>query len=218
MSSDKYRASQAVGIEKFLQTKVRRVDAIFLNRKSLEVRYRFEDKETEGLIMIDVNSLQPIFGGSRPTAARSFETLDKLSAFAQENIHFNQCSNYRYADCVCHLFANHIQTEYPESEMFPSSGCPLGHFHHACGSCVSLWLNEYLRVLILRRESRLLFTMAAYEICSRVRLSNDFYATTTGNLLNSTYGSLKGGPSRSIFLMTSLKLAWFWTTSVNLIK
>ncbi|AHY22007.1 repeat element 21 [Diadegma semiclausum ichnovirus] len=175
MSSDESNASQAVGIEEGLQNpQVSRVYAIFLNRKPLEVRYYFEDKETEGLIMIDVNSLLPIFGGFRPPAARSFETLDKLSTFVQENFHFNECSDYRYADCICHLLANRFQTEYPQLEMFPSSGCPLRHFHHACGSCVNLWLNEYLRVLILRRESRPLFNMAAQEICSRVPLSADF--------------------------------------------
>lgn len=165
-------AHAAVDGEIVQDSKVRKIDAIFLNRKPLEVRYYFEDKETEELIMIDVNSLLPILGGFRPTEAGSFKTLDKLSAFVQENIHFNECSNYRYADCVCHLLAIRIQTE------FPPSGFPLRHFHHACGSCVNRWLNEYLRVLILRRESKPLFAKAAQEICSRVCLShhfNDYY-------------------------------------------
>ncbi|ULM71652.1 repeat element 15 protein [Diadegma fenestrale ichnovirus] len=179
MSSEENRVSQSqsVRFEESLQNpKVSSVHAIFLNRKSLEVKYYFEIKETQGLIMIDVNSLLPIFGGLRPTAAGSFETLDRLNALVRENIHFNECSNYRYADCVCHLLANRFQTENAGLEMFPSSGCLLRHFHHSCGSCVNLWLNEYLRVLILRRESRPHFIMAAQEICSRIPLSEDFDA------------------------------------------
>lgn len=174
MSPEEHRTPHAAVDGEIPQdSKVRKIDAVFLNRKLLKVRYYFEDKGTEELIMIDVNSLQSIFGDFRPIVAGSFQTLDDISAFVQ-SIHFNECSDYRYADCLCHLLENRMQKEFPELEMFPSSGCPLRHFHHACGSCVNRWLNEYLRVLILRRESKPLFAKAAQEICSRVYLSEDF--------------------------------------------
>lgn len=175
MSSEEFRMSEAAAIEKIVQDlKVSKIDTIFLNRKPLEVKYYFEYEETEQFIMIDVDSLLPILGGFRPTDTGSFETLDTLSALVKEYIYLNQCSNYQYADCICHLFSNRMEREILELEMNPSSSCRLKHFHHACGNCVNLWLNEYLRVLILRRESKPLFAKAAQEICSRLYISNDF--------------------------------------------
>lgn len=176
MSSEENTTSQAVVIEEILQDpKTTRIGVVFLNRKPLEVRYYFEDKGTEGeVIMINVDSLQLIFGGSRPTAAGSFESLDKLSAFVKENIHLNKCSDYEYADCICHLLEKRMDSKSPGLEMFPASSCSLKHFHHACWSCVNVWLNEYLRVLILRRESKPRFDKAVQEIFSRVCLPVDF--------------------------------------------
>ncbi|BAF45755.1 repeat element protein-e2.1 [Ichnoviriform fugitivi] len=175
MSSEENRTSPAVVLEEILHNqKTSWIDAMFLNGKLLEVRYYFEDKGTKELIMIDVDSLLPIFEAFHPITSGSFRSLDELSAFVQENIHFNKCSNYQYADCVCHLLQNHMDPEIAGFEMYSPSDCLLGHFHHACSSCVNLWLNEYLRVLILHRESKPLFTKAAQEIRARVYPSDDF--------------------------------------------
>ncbi|BAF45758.1 repeat element protein-e2.3 [Ichnoviriform fugitivi] len=175
MSPGENRTLQDVGIEEILQDpKASRIDAVFLNRKPLQVRYYFEDKGAKELIMIHVDSLLPIFGGFRPAAAGPYETLDKLSAFVKNNIHFDKCSSYSYADCVCHLIENRADPFLPVLKMSPPSDCSLRHFHHACWSCVHLWLNEYLRVLILRQESKPLFAKAAQEICLRVYIPDDF--------------------------------------------
>lgn len=155
--------------------KVRKIQAIFLNRKPLEVRYYYEAKgtdEKEGNIMIDTDSLAPIFRPFCPTATQSYKSLDNLCAFVNDRIRFDQCSDYQYADCICHLLRNHAD-QFTKAKMRPSSGCWSRHFHHACWSCVNYWLLEYLRMLILHRESIPLFTMAAQEICSRVFIEED---------------------------------------------
>lgn len=178
MSSGENRTLQAVAIEEIMQNPIAsRIDAVFLNRKPLEVAYYFKDEETEKIIMIHVDSLLPIFGGFRPTAAGPYATLDELFAFVEKNIHFDECTGYQYADCVCNLLKSREDpefSEFPELEAFPTADCSLRHFHHACWSCVNLWLNEYLRMLILHRESKPLFAKTAQEICSRVYLSDDF--------------------------------------------
>lgn len=175
MSSKETRTSQADEIEEILQDpRASRIDAVFLNQKPLQVIYYFEDKGTEGRIMINVDSLLPIFGGIRPTAAGFFETLDQLSIFVQANIRLNKCSKYKYADCLCHLIRDRVDPHFSGLEMFASSGCLRGHFHHACWSCVNLWLNDYLRVLILHQESKPLYVKATREICSKIYRLGDF--------------------------------------------
>ncbi|AIK25695.1 Rep2 [Hyposoter didymator ichnovirus] len=176
MSSEESGVSQTVAVLEMGQhLEARTIDALFLNRKPLEVRYYFEDRGTEEpLIIIDVDSLRPIFKDVHRTTTKCFKPLDEISAFVRDNIQFNKCSNYQYAECVCHLLESRTDPEFPDLEMFPPSDCSLGHFHHACSSCVNLWLNEYLRVLILLRESKPLFAKAAREICSRVNLFDDF--------------------------------------------
>ncbi|AIK25696.1 Rep3 [Hyposoter didymator ichnovirus] len=177
MSSEEYTDSQAAAIEEILQfLEARTIDAVFLNGKPLEVRYNFKDRGTEEpLIKIDVDALPPLFGYSHRTVTGCFKSLDEICAFVRDNIHFDKCSNYRYAECLCHLLEKRMDPEFPELEGLPPNDCPLGHFHHACSSCVNRWLNEYLRVLILLRESKPFFAKAAKEICSRVYQTDKFY-------------------------------------------
>nr|AAR89176.1 repeat element protein 4 [Hyposoter didymator ichnovirus] len=178
MSSEESGVSQTVAVLEMGQhLEARTIDALFLNRKPLEVRYYFEDRGTEEpLIIIDVDSLRPIFKDVHRTTTKCFKPLDEISAFVRDNIQFNKCSNYQYAECVCHLLESRTDDpEFPELEGLPPNDCPLGHFHHACSSCVNRWLNEYLRVLILLRESKPFFAKAAKEICSRVYQTDKFY-------------------------------------------
>lgn len=175
MSPVERRMAQAVVNQETSQDpEVGTIDAVFLNRKSLKIRYYCEDGETkEPLIMLDVDFVQPILGNSFPRAAGSFVSLDNLCAFVKEEIHFDQCRDYEYADCKCNLFGGRIVPPGTKVQVLPPSGCRR-HFHHACSSCVNSWLLEYLRMLILQRESEPAFAMAAEEICSRVFMSNDF--------------------------------------------
>lgn len=175
MSPVERRMSQAVVYQEISQDlKVSTIDAVFLNRKSLKIRYYCEDGGTEEpLIMLDVYSVKPILGNFLPRVAGSFVSLENLCAFVKEEIHFDECWDYEYADCKCNLIGGRIVPPGTKVQELPPSGCRR-HFHHACSSCVNSWLLEYLRMLILQRESEPAFAMAAEEICSRVLLSNDF--------------------------------------------
>lgn len=171
MSPGENRTASAVVNEETWQVpEVRKIDAIFLNRKPLEVRYYIEDRgtEEEELIMIDVKSLQPIFSDFRPrTTAGTFGSLDNLSAYVRENIHLDKCWDYEYADCFCNLISGREVPPLTKLQVLPPSGCRR-HFHHACSSCVNSWLLEYLRMIILHRESKSSFAIAAEEIFLRV--------------------------------------------------
>ncbi|ULM71651.1 repeat element 14 protein [Diadegma fenestrale ichnovirus] len=168
MSAEGKKTSQAAVDREILQgPKVRKIEAIFLNRKPLEVTYYYEDRGTEHLIMIDVDSLKPIFGAFRPRTTTSFESLDNLCDYVKENIHFDECWDYEYSDCICNLIGNRTVPPSTKVNVLPPSGCQR-HFHHSCWSCVNSWLLEYLRMMILYRESKPAFVMAAEEIISSI--------------------------------------------------
>lgn len=173
MSAEEIKTSRDVVNEETLQSlKVSEIDAIFLNRKPLKVRYYFDDLGMEQLIMIDVDSLRPIFGSVRPPVAGHFETLDNLSAFIKERIHFDECSDYQYADCICNLLGSREVPPRSKVQVLPPSGCWREQFHHACWSCVNSWLLEYLRMIILREECERAFKLAAEEIFLRVFITD----------------------------------------------
>lgn len=154
--------------------KVNTIDAVFLNRKSLKIRYYCEDEGTEEpLIMLDVDSVKPILGNFLPRTTGSFISLEKFCAYVRKEIHFDKCWDYEYADCKCNLVEGRLIPLGLKLPVLPPSGCRR-HFHHACSSCVNSWLLEYLRMIILHRESEPAFAMAAEEICCRVFISNDY--------------------------------------------
>ncbi|BAF45757.1 repeat element protein-e2.2 [Ichnoviriform fugitivi] len=169
MSAGQNRTASAVVNEETRQVpEVSTIDAIFLNRKPLEVRYYIKDNGTEELIMIDVETVQPIFADYCPrTTANAFESLDNLASYARENIHLDKCWDYEYADCICNLISGRVVPPLTKVQMLPPSGCRR-HFHHSCSSCVNSWLLEYLRMIILHRESKSAFEIAAEEIICRV--------------------------------------------------
>lgn len=174
MFTEESGTSQAVAVPEVLQNpKLKEIDVIFINEKPLKIKYYFEDDPTEERIMIDLESFRPICGDCGPTSAGSFESLDNLAAFVTEKVGFDQCSDYKYADCFCHMIQIYSDVKVLKLPFLPPSGCTFEHFHHACWSCVNSWLLDYLRMLILHRESKTLFALAHKEICCRVFETQD---------------------------------------------
>lgn len=176
MFSQENRSSPVVVNEEFLEDfEPSTVNVLFLNRKPLEVNYYIEDSGTEEpLIMMDTESLLPIFGGRRPTVLDDYESLDSLCDFVDKNVNYDECSNYEYADCICNLMGKREVPTGTKVNVLPPSDCWYRHFHHACRTCVKSWLLEYLRMLILHRECQPAYEMAAEEICSRVFITDNY--------------------------------------------
>ncbi|BAF45660.1 repeat element protein-b12.1 [Ichnoviriform fugitivi] len=127
----------------------------FINGKELGIRYNFNPyRNIERRILLDRDSLLPIFGGIVLSTMNEFASMSELHNFVRMHVHLNKCSDYRYASCLCHLpyydsrrrnsMMNHFTTE---------NSCRYGHFHHYCSEHVLYWLNFYLATTIGLREN-----------------------------------------------------------------
>lgn len=122
----------------------------FINGKQLDIRYNFQRyRNMENHILVDRNSLQPIFGGIVLPTMNEFVSMTELQNFVKVHVHLNKCSNYRYASCPCHL--PHYDGQRFNPTRYPSAtgdNCWYGHFHHYCSEHVLYWLNSYLATTI----------------------------------------------------------------------
>lgn len=120
----------------------------FMNGKQLEIEYNFDRlRDPEERILVNMNSLLPVFGGIVAAKLDKFTNIPKLCEFASMHVHLNVCSNHQHASCPCYL-AN-IGNAFREPSIHP---CKHHHFHHFCSTHVSHWLKDFLYSSIIRRE------------------------------------------------------------------
>lgn len=124
----------------------------FINGKQLEIEYNFDrSRLVEERILLNVNNLLPVFGGSVSVAKDEFTNIPKLCEFVKMHVHLNVCSKYRHASCPCHLRDIEIVRD-EASEESPVDTCKYRHFHHFCSEHVSYWLRHFLYSSIMRRH------------------------------------------------------------------
>ncbi|ULM71594.1 repeat element 3 protein [Diadegma fenestrale ichnovirus] len=123
----------------------------FINGKQLNIRYNFNPyRNMENRLLVDRNSLLPIFGGIVLPTINEFASMTELHNLVKIHVHLNKCSDYRYASCPCHLPYFNKRRRNLTSYHFTAANnnCPYGHFHHYCSEHVSYWLHFYLETTI----------------------------------------------------------------------
>lgn len=142
------------------------IDAMFFNRNFVNIEYNFDSERIkEDRILININSLLPVFGGVITTDMKQFMNLSELNKFVKTHVHLNKCSNYQFASCYCHnqddfeefcrIFVDHSDEP-----------CEYGHVHHYCNNHVAWWIKSFLNSLILLKESQQLFNELIAEQCA----------------------------------------------------
>lgn len=121
----------------------------FINGKSLVIEYNYDHTRIdEQLVLINVETLLPVFGGLVPPEMESsFVDVMRLNAFVETSVRLNECQDHKYASCPCHLDVD--DNAAGEFEPPPENGCADGHFHHFCSQHVNYWLFNGLETLIM---------------------------------------------------------------------
>ncbi|ULM71676.1 repeat element 28 protein [Diadegma fenestrale ichnovirus] len=128
-----------------------RLRAEFIDGKHLEIEYNYDHTRTdEERVLINVNTLLPVFGGLVPPDMETFADVKTLNAFVEMYVRLNECHAYRYASCPCHLEVDPEAAA--EFEPLPQNACPDGHFHHFCSQHVNNWLSLVLENSIKNLE------------------------------------------------------------------
>lgn len=122
----------------------------FLNGKQLNIEYNFDPSRVkEERVLVNVNSLLPVFGGGIiMPAMEDFTSLTKVIDFVRMHVHVNMCSNNEYASCPCHLrnVERHGNNEPFRDQL--TDTCNHSHFHHYCSQHVVHWLTYVLDFFI----------------------------------------------------------------------
>ncbi|BAF45725.1 repeat element protein-d6.2 [Ichnoviriform fugitivi] len=141
-------------------------EATFFNGKRLPIIYNFDAaRMKEERVLIDTESLVPVFGGILPPAMEGFRSIPEVHKFIEMHVDVNLCSEGRHACCPCHLLYDDDDDDDDDDEdafgRFAKppvdDECKHGHFQHYCPQHVTSWLNHYLNTAILLRESKELF-------------------------------------------------------------
>ncbi|BAF45680.1 repeat element protein-c5.1 [Ichnoviriform fugitivi] len=134
-----------------------KIEVTFFNNKSFKILYNFDaERPEEDRLLINWDTLTPLFGGVTPSGVRSFVRLAKIATFVQKHIHLDQCEVGLHNSCFCG------RTPPDDLDIFWDS-CGDQHFHHFCSLHVRSWLWLYLHPKILSQESGPLFYNAVWN-------------------------------------------------------
>lgn len=116
-------------------------ETIFIDGAQLKIEYNFDPtRPKENRILINIDSLLPVFGGIVSTTMDKFASISELKNVIRMHVHVNMCSDGRYASCACHL----VNDDGQGSEEFVKClvrACEHGHSHHYCSKHVESWLK-----------------------------------------------------------------------------
>lgn len=116
----------------------------FINGKELEIEYNFDPtRSKENRILINIESLLPVFGGIVSTTMEKFASMSKLENFIKMHVQVDMCSDRRYASCPCHL-VNDGGLGCKEFVKSSAYVCEHGHFHHYCAKHIESWLKIFI--------------------------------------------------------------------------
>ncbi|CAK1542083.1 unnamed protein product [Leptosia nina] len=134
-----------------------KIDVTFFNGESFQVLYNFDaTRRKEDSLLINWDTLTPLFGGVIPKCHRSFVRLERISNFVEKHIHLDKCKVGMYNFCSC----TGTQPEYPDIYWDTYDD---RRSHHYCSIHVRSWLYLYLKPKILLQESEQLFYEAIQE-------------------------------------------------------
>lgn len=126
----------------------------FINGQLLEIEYNYDSsRKEEDQVLINVDSLLPVFGKVVSLTGKQFFSASNLKNFVAVYVHMDLCSSGAYASCPCHL---NVDSQCAATFVKPESDmCKYGHFHHFCSRHVDYWLSCFLDPMIMRLQSGL---------------------------------------------------------------
>ncbi|CAH4003618.1 unnamed protein product [Pieris brassicae] len=138
--------------EKLWQLSTHIAEIPFINGKKLSIEFNYDPwRKNQDCILINVESLLPIFGGVMPAEVDKFISVSKIENFVRMHVHLNRCSDYRHRSCPCHL--KNYNPEKARAFAKPSvAECKFGHFHHYCSQHVGHWFMFFLNPLLKAEE------------------------------------------------------------------
>ncbi|BAF45721.1 repeat element protein-d4.2 [Ichnoviriform fugitivi] len=135
-----------------------RTETVFINGKPMVIEYNFDPSRIrEDRILMNVETLSPIFGRIVSPTIKKFTGVSELKNFVKMHTHLNQCSGGQFASCPCHLVdKNGRGLEAFEKPL--TDACPYGHYHHYCAHHVASWLNILEGILMQLQQQRHCFS------------------------------------------------------------
>lgn len=136
--------------EKLQKKSTHRMVTEFINGETLQVEYNYDHTRIDEEVLVNVNTLLPVFGGQVPPDVEAFVDVKRLTAFVEMSVFLNECRRYTHAACPCHL---DVEPE-AAADYEPPSGyqCADRHFHHFCWRHVNYWLTFVLERSIKTME------------------------------------------------------------------
>ncbi|BAF45715.1 repeat element protein-d3.1 [Ichnoviriform fugitivi] len=148
---------------KLLKMSAQRLRCQFINGKYLEIEYNYDTTRTfSEQLLINVNTLLPVFGGQVPPDTERFMKADTIRDFVTTSVRLNELHNYLYASCPCHLDVDPEAAR--EFKALPDNECTDRHFHHFCSQHVDYWLFCMLELPIRTLEKGTSFSEDLYSI------------------------------------------------------
>lgn len=133
-----------------------KIEVTFFNGDVFQILYNFDATRTEeDRLLINWDTLTPLFGGVVPSGFRSFVRLSKIAQFVEKRVHLDQCEVGLHNSCFCG------RTPPDDLDVFWDS-CSDQHSHHFCSLHVRSWLYLHLQPKILFQESEQLFYEAIF--------------------------------------------------------
>lgn len=145
---------------KLWQLSTCRTTVNFINGKPLTVEYNCDPwRRKEERVLVNIDSLLPVFGNVRPPRMDKFTSVWKLTNFVRMHVHLNMCTESRYASCSCYLDALDPRHHGAASTFAKPSvdDCEFRHFHHYCWQHVSHWLMFFFNTTLMPPEDNKFF-------------------------------------------------------------
>lgn len=143
--------------EKLWELSTYKIDTIFFTGRPIVIEYNFDpSRPNEDRILMNVQSLAPIFGGVVSPTINRFTRVSVLTNFIKMHVHLNQCSGGRFASCPCHLVDKNCR-DFEAFEKPSTDACSYGHYHHYCAHHVASWLNTLEGIVMLQQQPRKCF-------------------------------------------------------------
>lgn len=125
----------------------------FITGERLSIQFNYDPwREIQDCILINVETLTPIFGRVMHQAVEKFTSVSKLENFVSMHVHLNTCSDYRYRSCQCHLKTCNPNEARAFAIMPSDEDCKFGHFHHYCSRHVNDWLKFFVNPWLIAVE------------------------------------------------------------------
>ncbi|BAF45724.1 repeat element protein-d6.1 [Ichnoviriform fugitivi] len=129
-----------------------RTTTTFINGETLAIEYNCDPwRKKDERVLVNIDSLLPVFGGVRPINVDQFTDVWSLKNFVRMHVHLDMCTERRYASCCC--YAQVVEPYGVAAFVKPlTNKCEFQHFHHYCWQHVLHWLTYFLNNTLMPPE------------------------------------------------------------------